>query len=165
MTPTSTLEKVELLALLRDGLARELERVKARALDAAQGATHEENRAEGDKDMRSTEASYVARGLADRAHELELALSKLAALSVRKFAPSDRIESSALITLASEGRQYWYFLVPAAGGERLAFAGVEVQTLTPASPLGRALLGLSQGDEAEVVTPQGTRTYEVLSLV
>ena len=41
---------------------------------------------------------------------------------------------------------------------------MDVQTLTPSSPLGRALLGLSQGDEAEVATPQGTRIYDVLSV-
>ena len=46
----------------------------ARAVDAAEGATHEENRAEGDKDMRSTEASYVARGHAERTVQLEQAL-------------------------------------------------------------------------------------------
>lgn len=164
MTELRRIEKAALLETLRDGLGRELERVKARALDAAEGATHEENRAEGDKDMRSTEASYVARGLAERAVELERALTKLATLVLRKFSADDGIETSALIEIVSEGRRLVYFLVPAAGGERLSFAGVEINTLTPSSPLGRALLGLSAGDEAEVNTPQGLRSYEIVDL-
>ncbi len=164
MSELSRLDKAALLAALRDGLAGELERVKARALDAAQGATHEENRAEGDKDMRSTEASYVARGLAERAVELERALTKLATVSVRAFSAAAGIETSALIAASCDGRRIVYFLVPAAGGERLSFAGVEINTLTPSSPLGRALLGLSAGDEAEVSTPQGLRSYEVLEV-
>jgi transcription elongation GreA/GreB family factor len=44
--------------------------------------------------------------------------------------------------------------------------GVEVQTLTTQSPLGRALLGLSEGDEAELPGRPGepTRVYEVVSV-
>ena len=37
-------------------------------------------------------------------------------------------------------------------------------TLATTSPLGRALLGSSEGDTAEVVTPQGTKSYEVVSV-
>lgn len=33
------------------------------------------------------------------------------------------------------------------------------------SPLGRALLNKTEGDEAEVRTPQGSRTYQIVSLL
>ena len=59
--------------------------------------------------------------------------------------------------------------VLAAGGEHLTLGDAEgaeqsIQTLTPTSPLGRALLGLGVGDEAEVESPQGPRFYEIIDL-
>ncbi|HWA74564.1 MAG TPA: GreA/GreB family elongation factor [Polyangiaceae bacterium] len=156
------LDKSKLLDALRAQLASELARSKARALDAAEGATHEENRAEGDKDMRSTEASYVARGHAERTALLEQALAQLATLELRDFSKHAPVASSALVELEHASKRMHYFLVPAAGGERLSFQGVEVHTLTPSSPLGAALLGLSEGDEAEVSSPQGVRFYELI---
>lgn len=156
------LDKSKLLAALRAQLTAELARSKARAVDAAEGATHEENRAEGDKDMRSTEASYVARGHAERTQKLEQALVQLGAMELRDFGPKAAIATSALLELEHRSRRLHYFLVPAAGGELLSFDGVEVHTITPTSPLGAALLGLSQGDEAEVSSPQGVRSYEVV---
>ena len=146
--------KRALLDALRDQLRRDRDAAVATAKDAAAGATHEENRAEGDKDMRATEASYVARGQAQRAAELQTAISQLAAMPVRTFGAGDRIAVSALVELDGERT---YFLVTAGGGERVA----GVTTLATQSPLGRALLGLEVGDEAEVTTPQGTKSHEI----
>jgi transcription elongation GreA/GreB family factor len=153
-------DKRALLADLRAALAHELERATRHALDAAEATTHEENRAESDKDMRSTETSYVARGQALRARDLEAAIMRLAAVEPRDFDADDGIETSALVEVEQDGRRTRYFIVPAGGGLRLG----AVQTLATTSPLGRALLGLSAGDEAEVATPQGTRTVTILSV-
>ena len=60
-----------------------------------------------------------------------------------------------------------YLLVPAAGGERVVVGDLEVHTLTPQSPLGRALLGLTEGDEAELPSRgsgEGPRCYEILKV-
>ncbi len=163
----SEIDKKVLWESLKSRLEAELLRAQRRAKDAADGATHEENRAEGDKDMRATEASYVARGQASRASEMEEALVRVAALELLSFSPGARIAISALIELEQAGKRLHYFLVPAAGGERLEQAGVEVQTLTPQSPLGRALLGLTEGDEAELPPRQAgepPRTYEIVKV-
>ncbi len=161
------LDKQALLAALKSQLEAELERAQKRAKAAADGATHEENRAEGDKDMRATEASYVARGQAGRASEMEEALVRVAALELLRFKPGARIAVSALVELEHDGKRLHYFLVPAAGGERVRLAGTEIQTLTPQSPLGRALLGLTEGDEAELPARQAgepTRVYEIIKV-
>lgn len=165
----STVDKTQLLALLIERLTEELGKVRGRAQREAEGATHEEARAESDKDMRATEASYVARGLAERAVRLEQALAQLARLSVLDCRRSGTIQASALVELEHEGQRALYFLVPAGGGEHLTLASPEagaqrIQTLTPTSPLGRALLGLGVGDEAEVESPQGSRLYEIIDL-
>ncbi|HEY5957186.1 MAG TPA: hypothetical protein VIV60_11555, partial [Polyangiaceae bacterium] len=123
------------------------------ARDAAEAASHEENRAEGIKDMRSTEASYVARGQAERAVQLERTRQSLSCLDLQAFAPGDGIAASALVQLAFKGRPTWYFVLPMGGGRRVEQCGVVIHTVTPTSPLGNALLGLSVGDEAEVPAP------------
>ena len=157
-------DKRALLQLLIDRLSDEVARAKAHALDAAEGATHEDNRAEGDKDMRSTEASYIARGHAQRTSQLEQALTRLAHLEVVDLQPNEKIKSTALVELEHAKRRSLYFLLPAAGGEQLMLESVSVQSLTLSSPLGMALLGVSVGDEVEVESPQGMRYYEVISV-
>lgn len=161
------IDKKVLLEALKLQLQAELERAQKRAKDAADGATHEENRAEGDKDMRATEASYVARGQAGRASEMEEAFVRVSALELLDFKPGARIAISALIELWHDGKRLHYFLVPAAGGERLTVGGTEIQTLTPQSPLGRALLGATEGDEAELPARQPgepVRVYEIVKV-
>lgn len=160
----SSVDKRALLETLVAKLSAELERAKAQAQDAASGATHEENRAEGDKDMRSTEASYVARGHAERTAKLGQAVTLLSHMSVRDFPPGAPIEASALVTLKQAARAVTYFLVVAAGGERLTHDGLTLQTLATTSPLGQALLGLSQGDDVELDSPQGARIYAIESV-
>jgi transcription elongation GreA/GreB family factor len=161
------LDKQALHEALKAQLEAELLRAQKRARDAADGATHEENRAEGDKDMRATEASYVARGQAGRATEMEDALLRVAAMELLELKPGARIVLSALIELEHDGKRLSYFLVPAAGGERVDMSGVEVQTLTPQSPLGRALIGLTEGDEAELPARshhEKPRVYEIIKV-
>jgi transcription elongation GreA/GreB family factor len=159
------LDKRKVLEAFKSRLEQELERAIKRAREAASGVTHEENRAEGDKDMRATEASYVARGQASRVAEMEEAVTRLAALELLEFAPDARIALSALVELEHNGRRLHYFLLPAGGGEKVSLGGVEIQALTTQSPLGRALLGLIQGDVAELPTlrpGEPERVYEVL---
>ncbi|HTM43974.1 MAG TPA: GreA/GreB family elongation factor [Polyangiaceae bacterium] len=162
------LDKQALLDLFKKELEAQLERANERARDAAAGATHEENRAEGDKDMRATEASYIARGHGERVLQLEQAVTRLNTLPLRAFKAGDPIAQGAVVCLAGapgeSQAQRHYFLIPVAGGQRITLSGVEYQALTTQSPLGAALLGLSQGDEVEVTTPQGPRTSVIVSV-
>lgn len=161
------IDKQAVFEAVKRQLEADLQRAQKRARDAADGATHEENRAEGDKDMRATEASYVARGQAGRASEMEEAFVRVSALELLRFKPGARIAISALIELLHDGKTLHYFLIPAAGGERVMVDGTEIQTLTPQSPLGRALLGASEGDEAELPARQPgelPRVYEIVKV-
>lgn len=155
-------EKAVIVEKLRARIEEELAQATRIARDAATAASHEENKPENDKDMRSTEASYVARGQAERVHSLERALVILASMPVRDFADGEAIQASALVDVSVKGSQTRYLIVPTAGGMTLSVDEETVHTLATTSPLGRSLLGLSEGDEAEVETPQGLRTYLVL---
>jgi len=77
----------------------------------------------------------------------------------------DRIQTGAAIEVAgSDGVSEFYMMIPYAAGISLVRGGKTVTTVTPASPLGAALLKKRVGDEIEVQTTSGTRKLKVLSL-
>jgi transcription elongation GreA/GreB family factor len=154
--------KRDLVDQLIAAIKEEIERATKAAKDAAEGATHVDNKPEGDKDMRSTEASYIARGQAARVAETVEALARLEGMPVKEFGEGAKIESSALVDVEHDGKESTYLIVPAAGGRTLAVNGNKVTTLATTSPLGRALLGASEGDDAEVHTPQGLKTHSIV---
>ena len=152
---------------LRDLLAQELaaqrDKVAQAQRTSAQGVTHEDARAEGDKDMRATEASYIARGQAMRVEALEADYGRVLTMPVRAFAPDAPIALGALVTVQGE-REQRMFLAPAGGGAALSLAGESIQVVTPVSPLGRALLGRCTGDAVEVVRAGTTTELEIVAV-
>ena len=163
------LSKSALLAALRAQVASDVESLERRHRETAAGATHEESRAEHAKDTRATEQSYLARGLAERVAERRRALDALEQLEPRAFDDDDAVAVGAIVTievvpqedgLDDTSRETWW-LVPGGGGVTLETPEGPVQTVSPVSPLGQALLGLEIGDEGTVRTPRGPRSFEV----
>ncbi len=152
--------KREILEQAQRALKKTLAEAKARAEDARVAATHEENRPENDKDMRSTEASYVARGMAERIAAMERGLSKLVSLELLSFDDKKPIAVSALVTLEHDGSPTHYLLVAEPGGLAVEVRGERYATLATTSPLGRALLGQAEG--AEVSAGPKAHVYEVV---
>lgn len=136
----------ELIASLEAALAT------ARAAHAAavEGSTHEEARAENDKDTRGLEQSYLARGQARRVLELEAAVAETTALALRAFTDATPVALSALVTVEDNDLEHRYFIASHGGGAMLAGG---VQVVTPSSPIGRALIGRRVGDEVELRLP------------
>lgn len=151
--------KAELLAKLKadlDMLARAQE-------DAQEGATHEEAKAEDDKDTRAIEASYVARGHAMRIEELARGIVEVESMAMREFGDDAPAALSALVTVAEDDApDSIYWIAPHGGG--IALAKNKVQVVTPKSPLGRALLGKHEGDDCEVRVGARVRALEVESV-
>ena len=65
------LDKARVLDALRLRTRQSLERLIASQQATQAGATHEETQPENDKDTRAIEATYLARGLAERVESLE----------------------------------------------------------------------------------------------
>ncbi len=153
------MDKRAVVAAVRAEITAEIAEMARLAKDAADAATHEENKPENDKDMRSTEASYLARGQAERVHGLEREHALLGAMDLRSFA--DRpIAEGALVTLRRAKQTLRCLLSPAGGGRK----ALDVQIVTVSSPLGAALVDLTVGDEAEVPSPQGPRSFEIVAV-
>jgi hypothetical protein len=149
-----------LLSALRGEIA-----VLARAAqNTREAATHEEAKPENDKDTRSIEAAYLAGAQAERVRELERLAQVLSTLELRVFGAGDPITAAALVELSCEGGTLCCLLAPQGGGRRATVAGVEVQVVTPPSPLGRELLGKSTGDVLTLTTKGRPREYEIVDV-
>ena len=94
-------DKQVVIAALRAELEGRIERAAARAEQTRADATHEEARAENDKDTRGLEQSYLARGQAQRAEELAEALHRVRLLSPRAYGEDDAIGLGALVRAMS----------------------------------------------------------------
>ena len=151
-------------ALIR-ALVAQLEDEIARATDTAErtreGAVHEEARPENDKDTRALEASYLARGQAQRVVDLQVGLQQIKFMEVRRFGADDPIDLSAVVRLESDDESRWYLLAPAGGGRKLQLDGRAYDVLTPQAPLGRALVGRSVGDEVSVAVAGRRREWAI----
>jgi hypothetical protein len=112
---------------------------------------------EGKYDTRSTEASYLARGLAFRIADLRpvVAWFQLFDASWR----SAVVQAGALIQLDDD----LLFMAPVGGG-RVRVGDRTVTIISPASPLGEALAGLEPGDVAEIDSPRGILSREVRAI-
>ncbi|QPH52829.1 transcription elongation factor GreA [Pontivivens ytuae] len=93
-----------------------------------------------------------------RIKELEGVISRADVIKVTGLSGS--IKFGATVTIADEDtdEEKTYQIV----GEQEA--DIEAGLLNMRSPIARALIGKEEGDSVEVVTPGGTRSYEVVSV-
>jgi transcription elongation GreA/GreB family factor len=152
--------KAELKAALLRQLEATLASARAAHASAIEGSTHEEARAENDKDTRGLEQSYLARGQAQRVAELEAAIGDVTALALRTFGATSAVAMSALVEVDEAGETKQFFIAPAGGGTMIS----TVQVVTPSSPLGRALIGKRIDDEVELQLPGAYRSFVITSL-
>ncbi len=154
------IDKAAVVAALRTRLRERLAALNGAQGAAQSGAIHEETRQEDPKDTRAIEASYLARGLAERVETLKDEIAAVGAMTAAAFAPDDTIAVGALVGVEDEdGVETVYFLTRHGGGEKIMVDGTSIQVLNTTSPLGRALIEKTAGDEIEVDLP--TRHLEV----
>jgi len=158
MLPPKQPLKEELVGVLASDLAT-LERAQ---LAAQLGATHDEAKPENDKDTRALEQSYLARGQALRVLELRTELAFVQNMPLRPFGEEDPIALGALVMVEDDDHAQTVFLAPHGGG--LVIGGGSVQVVTPASPLGRALLGKRYGEDCVVRVGERLRELTVVAV-
>lgn len=158
------IDKATLVRAVLDKLEQELLVLSAAAEATRQGATHEESKPENDKDTRGLEASYLARGQAKRVEETEEIIMRLRFLSPRDFAKTDPVDLGALVEVEIDGESQTLFIVPMGGGMALTVAGVDVRLVTPASPVGQALMGKLTGEGFELRSKERLREYEIIAV-
>lgn len=157
--------KPQLVATIIARLESDLALFTAAARQAHAAATHEECQPDNKYDTTALEASYIAQGQANRAQEIRLGLEAYRALELQEFDARTPVRLSALVALEDEaGQERRLFIGPQAGGMKLADPAGEIVVITPASPLGKRLLGLTVGDELQGLdVGKGTR-YTIVAV-
>ena len=159
------MNKKKLLTELTARVGEDLDKAILAAKASSEGAIHEENRAEGNKDMRSTEASYLARGQSMRVEELEDTLNRLGLMNVAPFGDDAPVSVGALVCLETEdGALNHYWLVTGAAGYELSHGDNTITTITPQSPLGKELVEKRVGDDVDLHIGGGHRQLEIVSI-
>lgn len=127
-------------------LSAELDALTIAANASFAAATDPDSKAENKYDTRSLEASYVARGQAQRVADLQEAVHVFNAMSGNDFDADSLINIGTLVTLRSDEGPHHYFIATHAGGTEVISEGAEASIITPASPLGQKLMARRQGD-------------------
>ena len=160
-----TLNKAQLLQLIIEQLNHDLSIQFNAALAAHEASTHEENIPDNKYETLALEASYVAQGQANRAQEIRRALEAYKQLRLRQFDDQSPIGLTALVTLAGDdGAARTVFIGPLEGGMKLVHRRIEILVITPASPLGRDLIGKSAGDQVRTGIGRESKEYEIIEV-
>ena len=139
------MNKSAVLQAILTALHQEFEAFRALSKKTRAASGDDESKAEGKYDTRATEESYLADGQAKQALAAANALKAFERLGLRDFPDGAAADLGALVQLEFPGETAWFFLGPAAGGLEIEIAGVSVTVITPESPLGRQLPGLTRG--------------------
>jgi transcription elongation factor GreA len=94
-----------------------------------------------------------------RIKELEHELSHCQIIDVSHLPKTDKVVFGATVSLESESGDEVVFQIV---GE--AEADVRLGLISITSPIARALVGKSEGDEVDVAVPDGNRTFEIVSV-
>ena len=145
-------------------LGRELENLAGASRTMHADASDEQNKAEDKYDTRGLETAYLASSQARLATETEAAMAAYQTLTLRKFAPANPIELTALVELESRGARDLYFIGPRRGGMEVQHKGTEVLVITFESPLGQQLIGKKAGDRVKLQTRGPAQEFRIISV-
>jgi transcription elongation factor GreA len=94
-----------------------------------------------------------------RIKELEHELSHCQIIDISHLPKTDKVVFGATVDLESDSGEEVSFQIV---GE--AEADVRLGLISISSPIARALVGKTEGDEVDVAVPGGTRTFEIVSV-
>ena len=169
-----SLDKKHLLAQLIERLQhsdRIAHRAEADAREAASSlATESEKREDG---RAAIEFGSLATGQAARARRLAEELQALTAFAEApfpRFGRTSPVALGAIVDVATEDddgpAERTFFVLPAGAGSELTGPDGDgfLSVITPASPVGRALMGRRAGETAEVTLAGEVREWTVLDV-
>jgi len=159
------MDKTRIIQLIVKQLTHDLAVQFNAAIMAHEASTHEENIPDNKYETLALEASYVAQGQANRAQEIKRALESYKQLTLRHFDDDTPIRLTALITLAGEdATTRTLFIGPQEGGMKVVDHQSEIVVITPASRLGRDLIGKSVGDLVRIGVGSSGKEFEIVGV-
>jgi transcription elongation GreA/GreB family factor len=158
------MNKPDLLRLIIEQLTDDLAVQFNAALAAHEASTHEENIPDNKYETLALEASYVAQGQANRAQEIRRALDTYKQLTPQNYDDNSTIGLTSLVSLSGDDdTTRTVFVGPLEGGMKVVdpLTGAEIVVITPASPLGRDLIGRTTGDLVRIGVGSAAREFEI----
>ena len=163
--PIRMMNKTHLLQLIVEQLTIDLAVQLNAAITAHEASRHEENIPDNKYETLALEASYVAQGQANRAQEIKRALETYKQLTLEQFDDNSTIALTAVVTLAGDdAATRTVFIGPLEGGMKVVDELTEIVVITPASPLGRDLIGRNVGDRVRIGSGPGSRYFEIVAV-
>lgn len=157
------MDKAHLIQRILEQLTSDLTIQFSAAVTAHEASTHEENIPDNKYETLALEASYLAQGQANRAQEIRRALEAYKQLLLQPFDDDSSIRLTALVTLAGDDdTSRTVFIGPLEGGMKVCDQHAEIVVITPASPLGKDLIGKSVGDTVRI--GNGGKTFEIVAV-
>lgn len=155
------MDKPEIIQCIIHNLKQDLLQAQQAAEEAMKGATHEQSKAETQYDTLGLEHAYLAEGQSRRIQELTMEISKLENWDAPAFTMDDEIYLGALISLISSSSKQplQVFIAPAGGAQKIE--SMNLQVITPDTPLASALLG--KGVDEHITLTNGTH-FEITAL-
>ena len=161
------MNKPDLLRLIIEQLTHDLAVQFNAALAAHVASAHEENIPNNKYETLALEASYVAQGQANRAQEIRRALETYKQLTLQNYDDNSTIGLTALVSLSGDDdTTRTVFVGPLEGGMKVIdhMTGAEIVVITPASPLGRDLIGRTTGDLVRIGVGSGSKEFEIVEV-
>ncbi len=154
---------------------RQSDEVARRASDDAREAARSlQTESEKKEDGRvAIEYGSLATAQTARSRKVQEELAQLAAFwnrGVPRFSPTSPVALGALVDIAVDTEQgseeRTFFVLPVGAGTEITGPGGDgfLSVITPASPVGRALMGKRAGDEIEVTINRETREWRLIEV-
>ena len=154
-----------LVSAIVEKLQLELSTAVAASQQAHDSATHSENIAANKYDTLAVEAAYLAHGQSMRIAELKQSIALYQHFQRPTFNARATIQLGALVGIEDDhGQQRRFLIGPAAGGLSIDSEHGVIQVITPAAPLGQALIGKRVDDEVDWQVNQRKESYSVMTI-
>ncbi|WFB34389.1 GreA/GreB family elongation factor [Kiritimatiellota bacterium B12222] len=155
--------KTDLHKCFVEKLSQQLQEMTEATRNAISDVTNPEHKARSKYETFSLESSYLARGQSLRVEELRDSLAKLRAMPLKPFAYTDPIQVGAVVIVMDEqGEEAVYFISTAEGGVEITTEDGPANLITPASPIGKALMGKRAGDLFQLGNSTNLKTFSIL---
>lgn len=158
------MNKKNLIELLITTIKADIEKQRKAFESARHTSIDAPGRMQSRYDTMGVESAWVADGLAKALNEKESYIKRLETFQFG--VSSDRICVGSIVGILSSESSIieYFFILPVASGYKLQEKDITITTLTPATPLGKTLIGKQVGEEIEIHFPK-PRTIIIEELI
>ena len=146
-------------------LNAELTTANAASEQAHASATHSENVADNKYDTLAVEAAYLAHGQSVRITQIQQSIANYRQLMSIRSPDNASIHIGHTVTIHdANDKLQRLFIGPSAGGIRLFIDNLEILTITPQTPMGKALMGKAVDDEITLAVGANSKYFVVTDI-